>query len=77
MASLWVPPGADLGRAREALAVLEPSQVEVAEMTSDGVRLEVHGPRRAGATRDTGEEAALRERAHRALREAGLFDGTT
>ena len=74
MASLWVPPGADLARAREALAALEPSEVDVAEMTSDGVRLEVHGPRRPGATSDTGEEAALRERAHRALREAGLFD---
>ena len=74
MASLWLPPNADLGRARDALAVLEPSQVDVAEMTADGVRLEVHGPRRPGATRDSSEEAALRERAHRALREAGLFD---
>jgi small-conductance mechanosensitive channel len=74
MASLWVPAGADLGRAREALAPLEPSQIEIAEITPDGVRIEVHGPRRPASTRAGGEEAALRERAHRALREAGIFD---
>ena len=74
MASVWVPPAADIGRAREALAALEPSQVDVAEITPDGIRIEVHGPRRAGGTRDPGEEAALRERAQRALREAGLLE---
>ena len=73
MASVWVPPGADLEAARKALEVLEPSQVDVAEMTPEGVRLEVHGPRRGGGTRSAGEEAALRERAHRALREAGIL----
>lgn len=71
--SVWVPPDADLERAREALAALEPSQVDVAEVTPEGVRIEVHGPRRAGGTRSAGEEAALRERAQRALREAGLL----
>ncbi|MGH2988071.1 MAG: mechanosensitive ion channel family protein [Solirubrobacterales bacterium] len=78
MASIWVPPGADLVRAREALARLEPSQIDVAEMTPDGIRIEVHGPRRPGGTRAAGEEAALRERAQRLLREAGVleaFDG--
>ena len=73
MASVWVPASADLEAARKALEPLEPSQVEVAEMTPDGVRLEVHGPRRPGGTRPSGEEAALRERAHRALREAGVL----
>ncbi|HEY8000655.1 MAG TPA: mechanosensitive ion channel domain-containing protein [Solirubrobacterales bacterium] len=73
MASVWVPPDADLSRAREALRALEPSQVEVAEITPDGVRIEVHGPRRPGGTRASGEEAALRERAQRALREAGVL----
>jgi small-conductance mechanosensitive channel len=73
MASVWVPADADLSRARGALDALEPSQVDVAEITPDGVRLEVHGPRRAGGTRAAGEEAALRERAQRALREAGLL----
>ncbi len=73
-ASVWVPAHTDLARAREALEVLEPSQVDVAEITPEGVRIEVHGPRRAGGTRAAGEEAALRERAHRALREAGLLN---
>ena len=72
-ASVWVAPDADLGRAREALAKLEPSQVDIAEMTPDGVRIDIHGPRRPGGTRATGEEAALRERAQRALREAGVL----
>ncbi|HEX2128542.1 MAG TPA: mechanosensitive ion channel domain-containing protein [Solirubrobacterales bacterium] len=71
---LWVPAGADLGKVREALSPLEPSSVDVAEMTPDGVRIEVHGPRRLDGTRDPGEETALRERAHRALREAGLLE---
>ena len=73
MASVWVPPDADLSAVREALSRLEPSQVDVAELTTDGVRIEVHGPRRPGGTRASGEEAALRERAQRALREAGVL----
>jgi small-conductance mechanosensitive channel len=75
MASVWVPPDADLSRARKALAVLEPSQVDIAEITTEGVRIEVHGPRRPGGTWASGEEAALRERAQRALREAGVLAG--
>ena len=55
-------PRASAGGARERWS---PSQVDVAEITPDGVRLEVHGPRRAGGTRVGGEEAALRERAQR------------
>jgi small-conductance mechanosensitive channel len=72
-ASIWVPLHADLELVRNALAPLEPSSVEIAEATVDGVRVDVHGPRRAGGTRASGEEAALRERALRALREAGVF----
>ena len=74
MASVWLPLAADLEVARKALARLEPSQVDVAEVTPDGVRLEVHGPRRPGGTRASGEEAALRERAKRALRDAGVLE---
>jgi small-conductance mechanosensitive channel len=73
MASLWIPADADVARAREALAPLEPSAVEVAEVCPDGVRLDVHGPLRPGGTRAAGEEAALRERAQRALREARIL----
>ncbi len=71
--SVWVPPDADVGLARQALAPLESSQIDVAEVTPDGVRLEIHGPQRPGGTRAAGEEAALRERAQRALREAGVL----
>ncbi len=71
--SVWVPADADVGQAREALEALEPSQIDVAEVTPDGVRLEIHGPRRPGGTRAAGEEAALRERAQRALRQAGVL----
>ncbi len=74
MASVWLPPTADIGAARTALGVLEPSGVDVAETVPWGIRLEIHGPSRPGGTRSSGEEAALRERAHRALREAGLLD---
>lgn len=72
--SVWVPAGADLQAARQALAPLEPSEIEIAEITPDGVRIEIHGPRRPGGTKAAGEETALRERAQRALREAGAFD---
>jgi hypothetical protein len=71
---VWVPLAADLEAARQALARLEPSQVDVAEVTPDGIRMEIHGPRRPGGTRASGEEAALRERAMRALREAGVLE---
>ena len=76
VASVWVPPATDLTAAREALAVLEPSSVEVVETVPWGVRFEIHGPRRPGGTREASEESALRERAHRALREAGLLDSS-
>ncbi len=73
-ASVWVPPGADLNKAREALSRLEPSQIEIAEVTHEGVRIEIHGPRRPGGTAAAGEESALRERAQNLLRQAGVFD---
>ena len=72
-ASVWVPPDANLARAREALEALEPSQVDVAEITPDGREDRGPRPRRPGGTRASGEEAALRERAQRALREAGVL----
>jgi small-conductance mechanosensitive channel len=73
MVSVWVPPAADLTAARRALEALEPSEVTVAEITHEGVRLEVHGARGADRTRMDGEEAALRERAQDALRDAGVL----
>lgn len=72
-ASVWLPPGADIAAAREALEPVEASQIEVAEITVEGVRLVVHGPRRTDRTVVPGEDAALRERAHQLLAEAGLL----
>ena len=72
-ASVWIPPAASLGTAREALEKAGIPRVEVAEVTADGVRIEVHGSREPGGTKTGEEEAALRERAHEALHGAGLF----
>ena len=73
--SVWVPSDADLGRARAALEDLDVSSVEVAEMTPEGVRIEVHGASDPDRTVIVGEEAALRERSHEALLAAGLLAG--
>jgi hypothetical protein len=72
-ASVWLPPGADLARARQALESLDVSSVTVAEVTADGVRMELHGPGGADRTHAGDEEAALRESAHEALRVAGVL----
>ena len=72
-AAVWLPPGADLNAAREALEPLEGSSIEVTEITPEGVRLVVHGPGGVDRTSVTGEEAALRERAHQLLVSAGVL----
>jgi small-conductance mechanosensitive channel len=72
-ASVWLPPDTDVDGAREALGAAGVATVSVAETTPEGVRVEVGTEREAGRTRTGGEEAALRERAQRALREAGLL----
>jgi hypothetical protein len=70
---VWVPPEADLRRARSALEAADIPTIEVAEITVDGMRIEVHGRRDPGGTKTGAEEAQLRERAHAALRAAGVF----
>ena len=74
-ASVWLPPGADLGRARTVLEALDVSSVDVAELTADGIRIEVHGASDPERTVVAGEEAGLRERSHQALLAAGLLEG--
>lgn len=74
-AVLWLPLDADLAAARRALEAAGAAGVTVSEISADGVRLEVATERDAGRTRTGGEEAALRERAQRALREAGVLEG--
>lgn len=71
-ASVWLPPGGDVAAARPLLAAAGAQEVEVAEVTPEGVRLEIQGPAGEQRTAVSGEEAALRERAHQALVRAGL-----
>ena len=74
-ASVWTPLGADLVAARRALEATDDiATVTVAEMTAEGVRLEVQAPRDPERTVMGEEEAKLRERAHRALRRAGVLN---
>ena len=72
-AALWLPPDADVQRARQALAPLEASAIELTEITPEGLKLVVHAPRGEDRTTVAGEEAALRERAHQLLSEAGVL----
>jgi small-conductance mechanosensitive channel len=72
-AAVWLPPGADVQAARTALAPLEATGIELEEITPEGVRLVIHGPGGQDRTRAGGEEAALRERAHQLLLEAGIL----
>jgi small-conductance mechanosensitive channel len=72
-ASVWIPLGASLPAARRALEALELSAIDVAEVTPEGVRIEVHGVSDPERTVMGGEEAVLRERAQAALRDAGLL----
>jgi small-conductance mechanosensitive channel len=73
--SIWVPPDADLDEARRVLKPAGAAQVSIAEMTPDGVRIELRGPREHERTQVGDEEAILRENAHDALRAAGLLEG--
>jgi small-conductance mechanosensitive channel len=72
-ASVWLPADADLERARRALDGAGAERVTVEEVTPEGVRLELRTAPESARTRAGGEEAALRERALGALREAGLL----
>ena len=73
--SVWVPPDADLDEARRVLKPAGAAQVSIAEMTPEGVRIELQGPRDHERTQVGDEEAVLRENAHEALRAAGLLEG--
>jgi small conductance mechanosensitive channel len=72
--SVWVPPAADLEQARGVLKPAGAAEITVAEMTPQGVRIELRGPRDHERTQVGDEEAQLRESAHQALRKAGLLD---
>ena len=72
-ASVWLPADADLERARRALDSAGAERVTGEEITPEGVRLEIRTAPEGARTRVGGEEAALREHALDALREAGLL----
>jgi small-conductance mechanosensitive channel len=71
--SLWLPPGGDVPAARKALDGIAEA-VQLLEVTHEGIRLELRQNLDGERTRVGGEEAALREKAHTALREAGLLN---
>lgn len=71
--SVWVPLAADADRALAVLGALEDvTEVEVAEVNPDGVRLEVAGEP-AASDRRGARAAGLRAEALRELRGAGLL----
>jgi small-conductance mechanosensitive channel len=70
---LWLPPGGDVPAARRALDGIA-ELVQLGEQTHEGVKLELRQNLEGERTRVGGEEAALREKAHSALREAGLLE---
>jgi small-conductance mechanosensitive channel len=72
--SVWLPPAASLDEARRVLKPAGAAAISVAEMTPDGVRLELKGPRDRERTQVGDEESELRERGHEALRAAGLLE---
>ena len=69
---LWLPPDGDVVAARKALDGIA-EIVQVNEMTHEGVKIELRRNLDGERTRVGGEEAALREKAQSALREAGLL----
>ena len=73
--SVWVPPAADLDHARRVLKPAGAAEVSIAEITPEGIRIELKGSRDHERTQVGDEEAALRASAHEALRAAGLLEG--
>jgi small-conductance mechanosensitive channel len=76
-ATAWLPPSADVGRATAVLkAEAEADDVAVTDWTPEGIRLEIRVTPERDRTRVGDEEAALRERAQRALQSADLLPET-
>ena len=72
--SIWLPPAAPLDEARRVLKPAGAREISVAEITPEGVRLELKGPRDRERTQVGDEESDLRAHAHQALRAAGLLE---
>jgi small conductance mechanosensitive channel len=69
---VWLAPDADIEAARKTLEGTEVTGVTLAELTVEGVRLELKATIEPGRDRDA-RAAEVRERAHSAFREAGLL----
>jgi small-conductance mechanosensitive channel len=72
LAELWLPRDADLEAARKALEGTEVTSVRVAEISNEGIRLELRGSMDGARDREA-REAELREHGQVALRSAGLL----
>ncbi|TMK71552.1 MAG: mechanosensitive ion channel [Actinobacteria bacterium] len=72
--SVWLPPPASLDEARRVLKPAGATEISVAEITPDGIRLELKGSRDRERTQVGDEESDLREHAQNALRAAGLLE---
>jgi small-conductance mechanosensitive channel len=70
---IWLPPDGDVPGARRALDGIA-EIVQLVEVTHEGIKLELRQSLDGERTRVSGEENALRERAHSALREAGILE---
>jgi small-conductance mechanosensitive channel len=73
--SVWLPPDASLEEARRVLKPAGATGISIAEVTPEGIRLELKGPRDSERTQVGDEESDLREHAQHALRAAGLLEG--
>ena len=71
---VWLPPDADVERARQTLEKGEVTSARLVEMTPEGSKLQVKAAIDAGVDREA-HEAELRERAQSALRAKGLLSG--
>src|SRR3954454_14167195 len=69
---VWLPPGADVDAARNAVEHGEVTSAHLMDLTPDGARLQVKAAIDAGADREA-HETELRERTQGVLREAGLL----
>jgi small-conductance mechanosensitive channel len=72
--SVWLPPAASLDEARRVLKPAGAQEISVAEITPEGIRLELKGSRERERTQVGDEESDLREHAQQALRTAGLLE---
>ena len=72
--SVWLPPAAPLDEARRVLKPAGAMEISVAEITPEGIRLELKGARDRERTQVGNEESDLREHAQQALRAAGLLE---